>query len=188
MTTFSETLLAGALATLDEATLAELQAEAERLIRALGLARACRLGPAPVLGSPAAPIVSTNQGAPAPAPTTAPTAPTAPPAPRKKPGPKPGFRKAGTTVAATPGPKSPESPEQPRRRPAADIRDERLRAVAIIAEHGPQRGASLAHRLGLDGTAVYHLLDHHWFEKEADGYHITMAAQLEAVNPEKEAS
>lgn len=63
-------------------------------------------------------------------------------------------------------------------RPTANEMTNRRRAAAqYLIRHGATSGAKLASACGFDGLQVYTVLNHEWFTKSEQGYHITPAGR-----------
>jgi hypothetical protein len=57
----------------------------------------------------------------------------------------------------------------------------RREIVGILANDGPQSDSDLAEDAGQSVMAVRKALDHRWFEKEPDGWHLTAEARAEVL-------
>jgi hypothetical protein len=51
--------------------------------------------------------------------------------------------------------------------------------LKAIKENGPMTGLRLAKVTGINQPGIYAMLDHEWFDKEPDGYHISSAGNTE---------
>jgi hypothetical protein len=67
------------------------------------------------------------------------------------------------------------------------ISDAREKVAILISEDGPQRTEQIAKVLHISLRDASHAVDHDWFQKEPDGYHITAKGMADVVIPLREA-
>lgn len=65
---------------------------------------------------------------------------------------------------------------------ASDAPQAQPAAPVAVHTHGPRSAEQLAAIVGTARSTGYRAVKHHWFEKEADGYHLTPACYVEFIN------
>jgi hypothetical protein len=76
--------------------------------------------------------------------------------------------------------------EKAREGPGATVRSARREACArYIAAHGPTRQTVLCAECKVPTGSIRALLEHPWFEREGDGWHITQQARIDVIDKER---
>lgn len=78
--------------------------------------------------------------------------------------------------------------------PSVTVTEARNALAAILREQGPKRAEALRNLAGLSVGTFNRAIAHEWFERDADGYHLSSAAfcllrepEVERVEPDGEA-
>jgi hypothetical protein len=75
----------------------------------------------------------------------------------------------------------PAPPDRPDREEVM-LSDVRENLVRVISDEGPQRAPALAGKIHASLECVLKAMDdHHWFEKQADGWHITKQGRADVL-------